>query len=303
MEAILPARKEASAIRIALVVGASSGLGYFIARRLSHAGIKTYAAARSFGADKQPPPGCIPLVMDVNDPTSIQRAVDALLEQAERIDILVNCAARLTLGACEDLSEDELRAVMETNFFGAVRVLQTALPVMRAQGSGKILQLTSLNGLLAIPFQGAYIASKHALEGFCETLAMEVRPFGISVTIVEPGDCSGGSDAYRQKAGASENASSPYHASYAAAVLKIQHDESSGQSPERVARAVLRAVNRKRPPTRIRIARTEQRLAVVLHDTLPGRVFQRVIASHYAPRTARAHNLKSFAKEGRHDKK
>lgn len=290
------ARKEAAVIRIALVVGASSGLGYHIARRLALDEIETYAAARSFGSGNQPPDGCAPIVMDVNDPASVQSAVDNLRKKTGRIDILVNCAARLTLGACEELSEDELRSVMETNFFGAVRVIRAVLPVMRAQGSGKIVQLTSLNGLLAIPFQGAYVASKHALEGFCEALAMEVSPFGISVTIVEPGDCSGGSDAYRLKAGASENASSPYHAPYAAAVSKIRNDESNGLSPGRVANAVLRAVNQKRPPARIRIARTDQRLAVILHDALPGRVFQRLIASHYAPRAFRAEKARKGGK-------
>ena len=272
-------------MRTALVVGASSGLGYAIARWLAGEGIRTYAAARSYHAAKEPPPGCEPVVMDVTDPVSVQSAVNQTLNKAGRIDILVNCAATLTLGAGEELSEDELRAVMETNFFGAVRVTQAVLPIMRAQGSGRMIQMSSLNGLMAIPFQGAYVASKHALEGFSEALAMEARPFGISVTLVEPGDCGGGSDTYRQKASASESVSSPYRDAYTAAVNQIHHDETNGQSPERVAAAVLRIVKQKRPPLRLRVARTDQRLAVLLHDLLPGRLFQRMIASHYAPRS------------------
>lgn len=276
-------REGASIMRVALVVGASSGLGYAIAGRLSGEGMLVYAAARSFGADRQPPPGCKPITLDVNDEASVCAAVGQLSKEEGHIDILVNCAAQIMLGAFEEIAVNELRAVMETNFFGMVRVTQAVLPIMRAQGAGRIIQLSSLNGLMAIPFQGAYTASKHALEGFNEALAMEVRNFGVYVTMIEPGDCSGGSDAYRIRAKASENESSPYNKAYTAAVSKIHWDESHGQNPERVARAVLRAIRRKHPPVRIIVARIEQRLAVFLHDLFPSRIVQRIITSHYTP--------------------
>lgn len=272
-------------MRIALVVGASSGLGFAVSEKLAAEGIRTYAGARAFGlkdaASKEPPEGCFPIALDVTDATSVQAGISYVYEKEGRIDILVNCAAFLTLGACEETSMEELRAVLETNFLGMVQVTQAVLPIMRAQGAGRIIQFSSLNGLVAIPFQSAYIASKHAIEGWNEALAMEVSPFGIFVTIMEPGDCSGGSDAYRLHAGAAQDASSPYHHAYLSTVHRIHQDESHGQSPARTANAVYRMLSKKRPPVRVVVARSTQCLAVWLHDLLPTRFFAWCIRLYY----------------------
>lgn len=288
-------------MRVVFVAGASSGLGYAVAARLAQEGYRTYAGARSFPSGKPPPEGCIPIALDVTDESSVQAAVADIRQREERIDILINCAAHLTLGSCEETSIDELRAVLETNFLGMTRLTQAVLPYMRVQRAGHIVQFSSLNGLVAIPFQGAYIASKHAAEGWNEALAMEVKRFGISVTIIEPGDCSGGSDAYRMKALAAQDTASPYHSPYLATVRRIHRDESHGQSPDRVARAVSRALLKKRPPLRVVIAGIDQRLAVWLHDLLPGRFFLWLMNLYYSPR--RSKNTRRHEKEGRNDKK
>ena len=267
--------------RVALVAGASSGLGRAVARSLAAGGFRTYAGARSFASGKQPPEGCVPVALDVTDEKSCRNAVAFVLSREGRIDVLVNCAAFLTLGACEETSPKELSAVLETNLLGSVRMIQAVLPAMRRQGGGRIVQFSSLNGLFAIPFQSAYVASKHALEGFCEALALETRPFGIRVTLMEPGDCKSGSDAYRKKSLASQDGDSPYREAYQAAVEKIRRDEQGGLDPERVAKAVLGVLMKKRPPARRAVARLDQRLAMWLHDLLPGNLFYAIIRSYY----------------------
>lgn len=275
--------------QVVLVVGASSGLGYAIARHLAAEGFRTYAAARSFSKEnvaKAPPDGCTLLYLDVGDAASVEAAVNAVQAEEGRIDALVNCAAILTLGACEEIATGELAAVLDTNMLGNVRVMQAVLPIMRAQGKGRIVQFSSLNGRFAVPFQGAYTASKHALEGWCEALAMEVSPFGISVTLMEPGDCRSGSQTYRRHAGGTQKQTSPYRARYDAAVAHIDHDERTGMDPLRVARAVARTLRRKQAPMRVVVARIDQRLALWLHGLLPGRLFARIIAWYYRPRKA-----------------
>lgn len=274
---------------VALVVGASSGLGRAIAQRLARDGYQTYAAARAYAeSEKTPPAGCIPLALDVTEDASVEAALAHILQADGRVDVLVNCAAQLVLGACEETDMAELSRVLGTNVLGSIRVARAVLPAMRARGGGRIVQLSSLNGRFAVPFQGAYTASKHALEGWCETLAMEAAPFGIQVTLVEPGDCRSGSDAYRLHAGLAQDEQSPYHTRYKAAAAKIHHDETNGMQPEVVANAIARLLRRRRQPLRRVVARLDQRLALYLHTLLPGRWFARIITAYYAPaKTAR----------------
>lgn len=268
--------------RVALVAGASSGLGRAVAARLAADGYVTYAGARSFAAGASPPDGCFPIVLDVTDDASVRAAVSRVAAEAGGPHVLVNCAAVLTLGSCEDTSIDELRAVMETNYLGMARMTQAVLPGMRARGGGRIVQFSSLNGLFGIPFQGAYIASKHAIEGFSDALAMEARAFGVTVTVVAPGDCRGSGQAYRAKAGAAQTEKSVYRRHYQAVTEKIHRDESQGLGPEKVARAVSKAIARRRPPARVVVAKPDQRLAMWLHDLLPGRLFRWIIGLYYA---------------------
>ena len=284
---------------VALVAGASSGLGRAVAERLAAEGFRTYAGARSFagkasGLRKEPPQGCIPVALDVTSDESVHAAIGTIMAAEGRIDALINCAAFLTLGSCEETSDAELRAVMETNLLGTARMVRGVLPVMRAQGGGRIVQFSSLNGRFAIPFQGAYTASKHAIEGWSEALALEVRKFGISVTLVEPGDCRSGADAYRTHADAASQMDSPYHAYYGVATAKIHHDEATGMQPQRVAGAVARVLQRRRAPMRVTVARIDQRLALWLHGLLPGRFFARIIGWYYGAGTSarRQHDQK-----------
>lgn len=271
-------------VSVVLVSGASSGLGRAVAEHLAAKGFRTYAGARSFAKGVSVPVGCECVDLNVLDDASVQSAVSYIVEREGHIDALVNCAAFLTFGSCEETSADELEAVMQTNFLGMARMTRTVLPHMRAQKFGRIVNFSSINGLLGIPFQSAYTASKHAIEGWSECLAQETRRFGVRVTLIEPGDCRNGSHKYRTSATASEQEHSPYALWYQAAVAQITHDEENGMPQSRVADAVCAVLSRENPPARRLVARLDQRFAVFLHKLIGGNFFYRIMEAYYAPK-------------------
>lgn len=275
---------ERNKVSVVLVSGASSGLGRAVAEHLAAKGFRTYAGARSFSRGVSGPVGCETVALDVLDDASARSAINYIIEREGHIDALVNCAAFLTFGSCEEISADELEAVMQTNFLGMARMTRAVLPHMRAQNFGRIVNFSSINGLLGIPFQSAYTASKHAIEGWSECLAQETRRFGVRVTLIEPGDCRSGSHKYRTCAAASEQAHSPYALWYQAAVAQITHDEDHGMPQSRVANAVCAVLSRKAPPARRLVARLDQRFAVFLHKLICGSFFYRIMEAYYAPK-------------------
>lgn len=265
--------------RVVWITGASSGLGLHTAQALAKSGFTVIAGARSFGKDKSVP-GCTCLPLDVTDAGSI----DAFVREAEKIsgppDVLVNCAGMLILGPCETYPLNELRQVMETNFFGQAAMISAVLPLMRANGNGRVVNFSSINGLLGIPFEGAYTASKHAVEGYSECLALEVKPFGVEVMLVEPGDHRGGSAAYRRHSKGMTDAS-PYKADFDSGTAAIARDEAGGSDPDILGRKIAKALKKKRLPRRLRVAKFDQHLAVILHDVLPARLFDWILRDYY----------------------
>lgn len=261
------------------VTGASSGLGLHTATALRDAGFFVIAGARSF-KERGEHDGIHRLPLDVTDQGSVDAFVREALLLSPRVDGLVQCAGILVLGSCEETSLAEYRRVMDTNFLGMVRVNDAALPLMRKAGGGRIVLFSSINGLLGVPFQSAYTASKHAVEGYAECLAMECRRFHIEICLVEPGDHRSGSDAYRLHAAAQEDAS-PYDADFRSATAVIHHDEQNGSDPDALGRKIARALTRQHLPFRLRIAKADQHLAVFLHDALHPGVHFRILRSYY----------------------
>ncbi len=175
-----------------LITGTSSGFGRAFATYALEKGYNVVATARNperlNDLVAQAPDRVLALALDVDRPGDAAAAVGAALERFGRLDVLINNAGYGILGAVEETPENELRALMETNFFGAAAVIKAALPALRAQGSGAIVNISSLGGQLSFAGFSAYSASKFALEGLSEALAQEVAPFGIKVLIVEPGN-------------------------------------------------------------------------------------------------------------------
>jgi len=261
---------------IVWVTGASSGLGKYTAEALRDAGHTVIAGARSFEMGQAQGLHRIPL--DVTSGESVAAFVKAALDISPRVDALVQCAGILALGACEEVPVEEYRRIMETNFLGMVRMNQHVLPLMRGQGGGRIVMFSSINGLLGIPFQSAYVASKHAMEGYAECLQMETRPFGIQVCLVEPGDHRGGSSAYRNRV---TDDLSPYASAFEKGTAVIHHDEQHGSDPAKLGRKVAKALGRRRMPFRLRVASADQHLAVYLHKLLPAWLNEKVLRSYY----------------------
>src|SRR5437763_6780553 len=172
--------------RVALVTGASSGIGEAAARELVAAGFTVYGTSRKAVAGDQRA-GVTFLPLDVTDDTSVAAAVGDVLARSGHIDVLVNNAGFGVAGAAEESSVEQARALFETNVFGLMRVTREVLPVMRAQGSGRIINVSSIVGLIPVPYMALYASSKHALEGYSESLDHEVREHGVRVLLVEPG--------------------------------------------------------------------------------------------------------------------
>ncbi|MBB3821069.1 short-subunit dehydrogenase [Xanthomonas arboricola] len=169
---------------VALVTGASSGIGLAAATHLAAAGYTVYGTSRR-GADAGQR-GFPVLALDVTDDASVQAAIADLHAREGRIDLLVNNAGIGITGAAEESSIEQVRALFETNVHGVVRVTNAVLPLMRAQGGGRILNVGSALGFIPAPFSAYYSATKHALEGYSESLDHEVRGFGIRVAVIEP---------------------------------------------------------------------------------------------------------------------
>ncbi len=261
---------------VAWVTGASSGLGKHIFEALRQDGWQVVGGARSFQETQEGAALFLPL--DVSQEESAQRFVQQATAAYGTPDALVNAAGVLITGACEDYSDQELQRVLSVNFLGMARMVRLVLPLMRARGNGRIVNLSSINGLLATPFQGAYTASKHAVEGFSEALHMEAAPHGIQVMIVEPGDHRGGQDKYRTHAACAGKA---YAQACGRARTAIARDEAQGSDPALLGKKVARALNKRRMPLRLRVAKPSQHMAVILHDLLPGRLFSRFLSAYY----------------------
>jgi len=170
---------------VVIVTGVSSGIGRAAAIRLAALGCRVFGTVRN-AAQAAPIPGVSLIEMDVRDQASIERGIRTVITQAARIDVLVNSAGVTLLGAAEETSIAEAQTLFDTNLFGLLRTIKAVLPHMRKQGSGRIVNVSSVLGFLPAPYMALYAASKHAVEGLSETLDHEVRQFGIRVALVEP---------------------------------------------------------------------------------------------------------------------
>lgn len=171
---------------VVLVTGVSSGIGRATAQMFAKQGCQVFGTVRNL-SKATPLPGVQLIEMDVSDQGSVQRGIQSVMNSAKRIDVLVNNAGVAMLGAAEETSIDEAKWMFDTNVFGILRTSQAVLPHMRAQRSGRIVNVSSVLGFLPAPYMGLYSAAKHAVEGMSETLDHEVRQFGVRVLLVEPG--------------------------------------------------------------------------------------------------------------------
>jgi NAD(P)-dependent dehydrogenase (short-subunit alcohol dehydrogenase family) len=224
--------------RVVLITGASSGLGRATAEALAQSGHTVFGTARS-PERTQPIPGITLLQLDVTDDASVKRGVQSVLDAAGHIDVLVNNAGYSVLGAFEETSVEQAKALFDTNVFGVMRTIQAALPSMRARGSGMIVNVSSVLGFLPAPYQALYSSTKHALEGLSESLDHEVRQFGIRVMLIEPNWTRTGLGTHAVSAASSMHA---YDSERARASAAITASIQAAAEPRVVAQEIARAI-------------------------------------------------------------
>jgi NAD(P)-dependent dehydrogenase (short-subunit alcohol dehydrogenase family) len=234
-----------TAAPVVLITGASSGLGQASAELLATSGFRVFGTSRTPRPDPTLPYTMLPL--DVRSEDSARACVAAVLAQAGRIDVLINNAGLGLAGALEEASLAQAQALFETNFFGVVRMVNAVLPHMRRQRSGRIINISSLVGFGGSPFEGFYCASKHAIEGYSETLRQEVKSLGIQVAMVEPG---GFQSDFAQVNQDPEHSITDYAAMRERARAVFDHSIATGQSPQLIARLILRILRTPRPRLR-----------------------------------------------------
>ena len=237
--------------KVWLVTGASTGFGRELVEYLLTQGARVIATARKVAAlaelGTRYPERVLVAAMDVTDQKQVEAVVDSAVKWFGRIDVLVNNAGYGMVGAVEESGEEEFRPMFETNVFGLIRVTQAVLPQMREQGSGHIVNLSSIGGLVATPGFGLYNATKFAVEGLSEALAQEVKPLGISVTIVEPGPFR---TKFLGKAGGEAKRKIPAY-DQTAGKMRAYYTERDGKQPGdplKAAQAIVKAVEAENPP-------------------------------------------------------
>ncbi len=265
----------------ALVTGASSGMGRSIAKRLLADGYLVYVAARS--VDKMVDLenlGALPQRMDISKDEDIVATVAAITERSGGVDVLVNNAGYGLYGPVEDIALDEARYQFEVNVFGPARLTQLLLPAMRARGKGTIVNITSMGGKIYTVLGAWYHATKHALEGWSDSLRLEVEPFGIRVVVIEPGLIETGFGSAASHGLIERSADGPYAkmAQRVAASMDRSYGKGQGTDPKVIADVVGEAVRSARPKTRY-AAGKYAKLMIGMRKWFGDRAFDRLIKS------------------------
>lgn len=264
--------------KIILITGVSSGFGQVTARLLANEGHKVYGTVRK---SEEPDSKVSHISMDLTDIVSIKNTVKTIIEKEGRIDVLINNAGMHTGGPVETSSPENIKLQIDTNFIGTAHLTREVLPHMRQQGGGMIINFSSIGGLMGLPFQAFYSASKFAIEGFSEALRMEVKKFNIKVILINPGDFHTNNSANRRNYLAPSTPEDPYHLQFEKTMGVIEKDEAEGWPPQIVARKLVKIIECKNLKQRYIIASFEQKLAVMLKYVMPSQLFRKIIEDHY----------------------
>lgn len=264
--------------KVVLITGISSGFGKATAEILSGKGYKVYGISRKQSDNLT---GSIKVLQaDVTDAVSVQKAVSTLLSKEGRIDILINNAGMGISGSIEDSSPEDIGLQMNTNFTGYVNMIQAVLPAMRKQGGATIVNISSIGGVMGLPYQGFYSASKFAVEGLSEALRMELKPYKIKIIVIRPGDFFTNFTANRKPV-ATAVSGGTYEAQFGKTLSIIESDEKKGLSPDFLAKKLAKILEQKNPCNQYVVATLEQKFAVLLKRILPVSMFSNILSSHY----------------------
>jgi len=263
--------------KVVLITGGSSGIGKSIGEYLHHKGFVVYGTSRN---PQKITNSVFPLIaLDVRNLESIRTAVAKVISVSGRIDVVINNAGVGIIGPVEEIPTEEIRNNFETNLFGPIEVMKAVLPQMRAQKSGLIINITSIAGYMGLPYRGIYSAAKGALEILTEAIRMEVKPFGIEVTNVAPGEFATNIADHRYHAPVLEN--SAYKSIYAKTVQLINEQVSGGHDPEEMAEAIYKIINTQKPNVHYKVGPFLSKFSIVLKRILPDKRYEKMLMNHY----------------------
>lgn len=263
--------------KVVLITGGSSGIGKSIGDFLLHKGYTVYGTSRN--PERVIDSSFLLLKMDVRDTDSIEKAVAEIIAKSGHIDVLINNAGVGITGPLEEISAAEIKNNFETNFFGPIAVIKAVLPGMRSRKQGLIINVTSIAGYMGLPYRSIYSASKGALELITEALRMEVKPFGIKITNVAPGDFATSIADRRYHAPLVKG--SPYESSYGRTLSMMDEHVDEGSNPNKMAEAVYGIMKTPNPKVHYRIGAFMQKFSIVLKRALPDKIYEKLLMNHY----------------------
>ena len=261
--------------KTAIVTGASSGIGKATAAALVRAGFKVFGTSRRPAVNG--PNGVSMLVCDVTSEESIKKLVSDVLQQAGRIDLLVNNAGMGLFGGAEESSVDQVRALFDVNLFGVMRMTNAVLPFMRRNGGGHIINISSVLGFIPAPYSAHYGATKHAIEGYSESLDHETRAFGVRVSLIEPGFTR---SAFDQSALKADLPLKEYNDARATVDALVKQAMTIGDAPEVVADTVVLAATASNPKRRYPAGKAAKQISV-LRRLVPADMFDKSLRKQF----------------------
>lgn len=263
--------------KVVFITGISSGFGMYIAKQLANKNYIVYGTYRTTPQEKIN--GVEYIQCDVTIDEQVRNTIDRIYNEQKKIDVVINNAGVGFAGPLECLTIEEAKEQMEVNFFGVIRIVNCILPIMRLQRYGKLIFISSIGGLIGLPYQGLYSASKFALEGYCQSLYNEVKHLGINVILVNPGDFKTKFSQNRRIA--QNNDCIKKYVTFANSLRIINDNESKGLHPKILARKIEKIINSSKPKYRYIIASPLQASSLLAKSILPEKVFLSIIRKYY----------------------
>lgn len=263
--------------KVILITGASSGIGKVTAEFLAKKDFTVYGTSRNPNKDSLN--GVHFVQLDLNDSNSIEKAVDEIITNEGKIDVLINNAGVGITGPIEETPIEAARAHFQTNFFGVMELTQRALPLMRNQNEGQIINVTSIAGYMGLPFRGYYSASKSALITLSEALRLELKNTNIQVSCLAPGDFATNIASGRFTVAAQSD--SPYFETYSKSLKLMNAHVDEAENPIEVAQTIFRIIQQEKPKVHYKVGSVLQKFSVFLKGILPDKVFENMLAKHY----------------------
>jgi len=265
-------------LKVVLITGGSSGIGKSIGEYLTNKGFRVYGTSRNPENYTENFPFSL-LKMEATDNDSISEVISTIIKKENRLDVVINNAGMGITGPIEETPDIEIKHAFDVNVHGPIHVIKAAIPQMRKQGSGLIINITSIAGYMGLPYRGIYSATKAALEITTEAFRMEIKQFGIEMTNIAPGDFATNIAAGRFHAPVLEK--SPYKEVYSNTLKMMDDHVAHGEDPIKMAEIVYKIINTAHPRVRYKVGALLQMLSIILKRVLPSKWYEKMLMKHF----------------------